>query len=87
MYQKGNYELRILFESELYSACEESCILCRILHDPIHLSAHLELAHSQCQKVVDGTSSTPERIHIMYWTSTYKIGDGWEVSLIPIHVI
>ncbi len=34
-----------------------------------------------------GTLPMPERNHIMYQTSTYKIGIGCEVSLIPIHVI
>ncbi len=34
-----------------------------------------------------GTSPMPERIHIMYQTSMYNIGIGWEVSLIPIRVI
>ncbi len=33
----------------------------RILHDPIHPSAHSELAHSQCQKVGVGTLPTPEK--------------------------
>ena len=52
----------------------------------LHPSAHLELAHSQHQKVGVGTSPTQERNHIMYQTSTHRIGIGWEVSLIPIHV-
>ncbi len=52
-------------------ACKESCIL----------------QCQQCQKVGVGTLPMSERIHILYLTSTYKIGIGWEVSLIPICVI
>ncbi len=40
LYQNGNYELRILFDSDLLPMHEESCQLCRFLHDPIHLSTY-----------------------------------------------
>jgi hypothetical protein len=68
LYQKGNYELRILFESEL-------------------LVCVLGVMHIAMPENGVGTLPMPERIHIMYYTSPYKIGIGWEVSLIPIHVI
>jgi hypothetical protein len=54
-----------------YSACKESCVLQR----------------QQRQKVGVRTSPTSERIHILYLTSMFKIGVGWEVYLIPIPVI
>jgi hypothetical protein len=64
LYHKGNYELRILFESDLLD-CVQGVV---------------RIAMPAMPESGVGTLPTPER-------TTYKIGVGWEVSLIPIRVI
>jgi hypothetical protein len=68
--------LKILYESDLLGCKRGACVSCRFLHDLIHPHVHLALAHVQRKK--EAISCT---------RSTYRIGDGSEMSLLLIRVV
>ena len=69
-------------------------MLCRFLHDLIHPRVHLALAHVQRKK--EAISCTRPYVQGWQWTemslypvlgSTYRVGNGSEMSLLLIRMI
>jgi hypothetical protein len=86
--------IKILYESDLLGCKRGACVLCRFVHDLIHPRVHLALAHIQRKK--EAISCT--RLYIQGWGrtemslypvlgSTYRVGDGSEMSLLLIRMI
>jgi hypothetical protein len=73
--------IKILYESDLLVCERGACVSCRFLHDLIHPSVHLALAHVQCKK--EAISCTRLYIQDLRWIG--KIFNSYPYDLISLH--
>ncbi len=76
MIQKGNYELKILYESDLKSASKEH-VYCVGFYTIPYIQAYIWRWHT--------SNARKKPYHVL--GSTYRIGDGLEMSLLLIRMI
>jgi hypothetical protein len=65
----------------IFAYKQGECVLCRILHDPIYPSTHLELAPRQCKK--ETTSCTRFYVQDPQWIGSVFNSYPWD--LLSLH--
>ena len=73
--------IKILYESDLFVCEQGACVSCRFLHDLIHLSVHLALAHVQRKK--EAISCT--RLYVQDWQQIRNVSTSYPYDPISLH--